>query len=387
MKKFHSIQSAEIKKGTRILLRADLDIGIKNGKVQDDMRLQAGIPTIRYLLDRGACIRMIGYRGRPDGTYESRLSLRPLAHFFEKALAHTVVLIENPLDEKMRREYDNSSDILLFENIRFWSEEIKNNASFARRLAEWGDIYVNDAFANAHRREASLVALPKLLPAYAGLRLLYEVSVLEKLLMNPKRPFVAILGGAKLETKLPLLRQMLKKADHVLVAGALANSLFAAKGFEVGKSKVDVGQNAWIGSLLSSKKLLLPADVVAIKNFESPHSARVTTPDHIAPDEWSVDIGPAAIGNFRAFIGRARTIVWNGPLGYVEIPLFARGTRACAHYLVSTDAIKIVGGGDTIAALRKYKLLERFTHVSTGGGAMLEFLAGKKLPALEALKR
>lgn len=348
--KLKTLKEARIRRGARVILRADLDVGVKNGRVVDDLRIRAGLATIRYLLRCGASIRIVGYLGRPQGKRNKRLSLEPVARLLRRILKRRVVFLPNPFSKESIRKHLRSRDIIFFENIRFWPKEQENSISFARRLADWGDYYVNDAFANSHRREASIAALAALLPSFAGLRLAKEVSVLEKVLRNPARPLVVIIGGVKLETKLPAVRLFLKDADKVLVGGAIANELLANPEF------------------VRHKKIHLPLGGVG--------NARPYK-----------DIDGKTVRLFVSLIKDARTIVWNGPLGVAEIPKFTQGTKAIARALARSKAFTVVGGGHTIAALRQYGLLNGFSHVSTGGGAMLEFLAGKKLPGVEALKK
>lgn len=350
MVKIRSVKEAHIKKGERVIVRADLDVGVRNGRVVDDLRIMAGLPTIRYLLRRGANVRIVGFLGRPHGKRDKGLSLKPVARQLEKMLKRKVIFLSDPLDKKSIHRHLDSRDIIFFENIRFWPEEVENNLSFARRLADWGHVYVNDAFANSHRREASVVALAALLPSYAGLRLAKEVSVMEKVLSNPLRPLAVVIGGVKLETKLPVIRRFLKSADKILVGGAIANELLHKHTYE------------------RNKKVVLPRDGVGNERQEFE------------------DIGPKTIDLFVSLLCQANTIIWNGPLGRAEIPEFAEGTKAVARALARSNAFTVVGGGDTIAILRRCRLLRRFDHISTGGGAMLEFLAGKKLPGIEALK-
>ena len=380
------LEHASITKGMPVIVRADLDVGVKNGKVADDFRLRADIPTLRYLLDRGAHIRIVGYVGRPQGKRDKKLTLEPIARRLHILLGKKVVLLRDPFAQETMHRYGQSPDILLFENIRFWQEEISNSPAFARRLARWGDCYVNDAFANAHRCEASLVAVPGILPSYAGLRLSQEMAALERLMKHPRHPFVAILGGAKIETKLPLIKRFLRDADHVLVGGALANTLFAAAGYNVGKSLMDKEMKV-ATALLKNKKLILPSDVIAADTLASGAARHVRLADSVGVDEYIADIGPASRMLFAKIISQAKTIVWNGPMGFAEVAAYARGTTVIAQAMRKSGGFTVVGGGDTVAFLTRHGLASGFSHISTGGGAMLEFLAGKKLPAIEALKK
>ena len=315
------------------------------------------------------------------------MTLAPVARHLQKLLMKKVLFVPDPFRGEAARNYHASPDILFFENIRFWPEEAKNSVAFAKRMARWGDCYVNDAFANCHRREASLVALPKIIPSYAGLHLIDEITALEKIIRSPKRPLIAVLGGAKIETKLPLIERFMGIADRILVGGALANTAFALMGKQVGVSRIDAPVGKIKMSLFADKKLLLAVDAVVARSPALTASSAVRGIDTVGKGERIVDIGPETQKIFAAHIRDAKTIVWNGPMGIAEIPEYAKGTRFVARAVEKSRAFSVVGGGDTVAALRRLRMLKGFGHVSTGGGAMLEFLAGKKLPALEVLKK
>lgn len=345
-----TLKEINIEKGTRVLMRADLDVALKNGKIVDDFRLHRMLPTIRLILKKGGHLRIIGHIDRPGGKFVSSISLKKISEYFGRVLKRKVVFIKNPFDKKDFIFLNSSPDILLFENIRFWPGEEKNDTKFAKKLAEWGDIYINESFANTHRKHASMVALAKILPAFAGIQLEKEISILDSVIKNPARPLVTLIGGAKLETKLPLIRNFLKIADKILLAGSIANEFLKKQ------------------KHLKSLKIVLPEDGKGLYgNFQ--------------------DIGSKTIAHFASLLQDAQTIIWNGPLGVVEISRFDIGTKELARVMISSKAFTVVGGGDTVAILRKYKLLRGFNHVSAGGGAMLEFLAGNKLPALEVLKK
>ena len=370
----------------RVIVRADFDVPIRGGKVQDDTRIRAHEATLRALASRSARIRIVAHRGRPGGIHDSGLSLAPASRALSRLLRRRVVLASDPFSSAAYERFNDTEDIVVFENIRFWPGEEKNAAAFARSLAQWGDSYVNEAFANCHRVHASMVGLPKLLPAFAGIHLADEVAALGRVMKNPKRPLVAILGGAKIETKLPLITRFLRDADHVLIGGALANTIFSYMGKRVGKSRIDKGVRMK-KLLFSHKKLCIPDDVVVTSRLAAGSAYRVCGVDDVALDEYIVDIGPATQTRFASYIRAARTVVWNGPMGLAEIPAFAAGTKVLSSAVARSRAFSVVGGGDTIAALRRLKILSAFSHVSTGGGAMLEFLAGEKLSALELLKK
>lgn len=343
-----SLSDAPIKKGTRVILRADFDVPLKNGKVADDFRIRETLPTVQYVLKKGGLLRIISHLGRPGGKKKRGLSLLPVARYLERILKRRGVFMSDWID---RTDWTAKTypEILLFENLRFFPGEEKNDFAFVSRLAELGDIYVNEAFANSHRAHASMEALARLRPSFAGLRLEKEINALDRVLTRFRRPLIAVLGGVKLETKLPVIRRFLKIADKILLGGELANEFLSGR------------------ARIRSRKILLPADGLGVYGAFK-------------------DIGPETIERFVSVLGKARTVVWNGPLGIAENPKFTRGTKAVARALARSKAFTVVGGGDTIAALRKYGLLDGFSHVSIGGGAMLEFLAGKKLPGIEALK-
>lgn len=373
-------------RGKRVLIRADFDVQIKNGNVVDDMRILRVLPIIRECLKHGARVRLIAHMDRPGGRRKKALTLAPVARYLARALKQPVPLISDPFSRAAHAKAENMTCVL-FENIRFWPGEEKNDRAFAARLAEWGDIYVNEAFANSHRAHASMVALAGQLPAYAGPSLQDEIKYLEMVRKKPKRPLVAILGGAKLETKMPLLKRFLKTADAVIIGGVLENTIYALEGEEIGKSKSDTMEKGSISKVLRSGKLYVPRDVVVVKRLRGSARMMVKDINAVGPDDYIVDIGSKSIRHFSSLLDNAAMVVWNGPFGYAEIPEFAKGTKMLARAIARTKAVSIVGGGDVIAAVGATTLLRTFTHVSAGGGAMLAVLAGEKLPGIEALKR
>ncbi|MDZ4260144.1 MAG: phosphoglycerate kinase [Candidatus Sungbacteria bacterium] len=382
-----SIQQAALK-GKRVIVRADFDVTMRGNRILDDFRILCVLPTIRLILKKGGKVRIISHRGRPQGVKDSALGMKIIARFLERRLKRKIIFLPDILDKTAFDKYNDSPSIIFFENIRFWPEEEKNDKNFARKVSLWGDIYVNEAFANAHRDHACVTTLARLLPSYAGLGLEAEIANLSVLFHSPQKPFVAVLGGAKLETKLPLIHRFLSSADHVFLGGALANTLFALAGQRVGKSIVSNDyMKDKMKKILKHKKLCLPVDVVVASNLDGSSGYRVVRPDEVKDTEYIVDVGPETIALFSSIAKTAKTVVWNGPLGYVETPSFAKGTKTFAQFLSSLKAFKVVGGGDTLSVLRHYRMLTNFTHVSTGGGAMLEFLSGKKMPAIEVLRR
>lgn len=381
-----SIRNVDVR-GRRVLVRADFDVELTQKRLMSDIRTRANMDTINHIIRREGHIRIITHNGRPKGRYEESASLKPLIGHIERVTKKRVLFISDPFEENIFKAHHNSADILLFENIRFWPGEEKNSSLFARKIAAWGDIYVNEAFADCHRKHASIVALARELPSYAGFHLEREISVLARLLKAPPRPFIAVLGGAKLETKLPLIRRFLKTAEYVLIGGALANTMFALRGMETGQSVI-TKEEKHVKRLrgLHNKKLILPIDVVASRALRKGASYRICKAQDVKKEEYIVDIGPETLDFFVEKTKNAKSLVWNGPLGCYEIPEFARGTHVFAKRLKSLSALKVVGGGNSLATLAAHDLLSCFTHVSTGGGAMLEFLSGKKLPGIEVLK-
>lgn len=382
--RLRGLKNAPIYRGMRVLLRADFDVVIKNGKIEDDFRIQRTLPTIRYLLSRGASILILTKRGHFKMKRSRALSTKVLIPHLERLCGEKVHFIASLRGLNFFSSYKFGPSIFLFENLRFWPEEEANKSSFAKQFVRVADVYVSDNFGTAHRTHASVSVIPKFLPSYAGFLVESEVDALERAIKNQERPVVVVLGGAKLETKLPLLERFIKLGSEVLVGGTLANTLFSARGIEVGKSVID-GKFVENARYLKSKRLHLPVDVCVARTFTG--RIRVASVGGVARDESIVDVGPDTIKLFDSIIQRAGTIVWNGPMGFAEVAKFSRGTKAMARAIQMSHAFSIVGGGDTLAILKKYKLLRNFDHVSTGGGAMLEFLAGKKLPGIETLKQ
>ncbi|TSC67313.1 MAG: phosphoglycerate kinase [Parcubacteria group bacterium Gr01-1014_66] len=375
-------------KERKVVVRIDADVSTQDS-FKDAFRLEANLKTLRMINAQGGILRMLAHWGRPGGVRDANLSLRAFLPYFSRTLGRTIHFVDDLYDEDVYIRLRISREAVLLENLRFWKGEENNDIAFAEKLARWGDLYVNEAFANAHRAHASMVALAGMLPAYAGLRLSKEVNMLSTLLEKPARPFFVVLGGAKLETKLPLIKRLLPRADGILLGGALANTVLRLSGIEMGKSHLDttgIDQNFFLDASVR-EKLYLPLDVVVAQGrLDAPEQLRTRAVHEISKDEFAADIGEKTISVFQKLLGAARTIVWNGPLGYTEFIAFAKGTRAIAETLAESSATTIVGGGDIIAALAPLDVLNQFTHVSTGGGAMLAFLSGEELPALTALQ-
>lgn len=380
--KLRTVGGADFGPGTKALVRADFDVFFEHGKAKSTFRIQSVVPLLKILIKRRAQIRIISHLGRPMGKKVLSMSMRSIALRLGKLLRRKIIFVTDPRDDRNLKKYINSPDIIFFENIRFWQEEEANDPNFVEKLSRWGDIYINEAFANSHRRHASIVGLPKVMPAFAGPHLEKEVFFLSHILRRPLRPFVAIIGGAKFETKLPLLRKFSKIADSILVGGALANSFMRARGFETGRSVID---KILAKDILHDKKIILPCDVVTTRSLQG-KSFNIKSVENVDNKDLIADIGPKSVRIFSSILESARTVVWNGPLGYAEISLFMKGTEIIARTLARKKIFRVLGGGDTIRALENLNIRDKFTHVSTGGGAMLEFLADGKLPGIEALK-
>ncbi len=372
----------------RVLLRADFDVSLSdNYTIADDVRIHKNLPTINYLLDRHNKIICVAKMGRPEGRDKS-LSLKVVVDRLQEYVKErgiTVRLIDDFLTEdKATFENQKENEILVLENIRFYPEEQKEDMDFAQKLADLSDVYVNDGFAVSHRREASITGVPQLLPSYGGLLLKEEVEMISKAINNPKRPLVAIVGGAKIADKINLITKLIELADCVLIGGGLANTFLAAKGYDMQNSLYEKDKLAKARELLDLAKdqvtdIILPSDGVV--------DNEVYTIDKLPKDSKMLDIGPQTKAHFGSIIARANTIVWNGPMGYFENPAYKQGTDFIYYSLAhNPEATTIVGGGDTLAAISKKEYLDTITHISTGGGAMLEFIEKGTLPGIEALK-
>lgn len=379
----------------RIIVRVDFDIALNAHKeVVNDTRLQKTLPTLTYLLKEHNKLILISKLGRPQGRDET-LSLKPVAHDLAKYFpSYEIVLVEDFLSEKGKEQlaHQTEKQIILLENIRFYPEEKANDASFAKELASLGEAFVMDAFAMAHRKEASVVGIPHYLPSYAGLLFAEEVKAIESVLQNPKKPVVALIGGAKTSTKLPLLYKLAEIADYLLLGGGIANTFLQGQGFAMGKSLVEEGQEAEIHKILAHAKrqqteIVLPRDFLCALSEHDKHGELYPV-NHIPHAAKALDIGPETQALFGNLIAKAQTIIWNGPFGYTENPAFARGSDFLYYAITqNTHAYSLVGGGDTLAALSKKEYLDHITHISTGGGAMLEFIEKGTLPGIEALQR
>lgn len=378
-------------RGKRVLVRVDFNVPMtKDGKITDDTRIRAALPTIQHLIDNGARVVLVSHLGRPDGKVVERLRLAPVASRLAELLGRPVATTQDCVgpDAEAAVAALKDGDVLLLENVRFHAGEEEDDPQFARQLANLADIYVNDAFGTAHRAHASTAGVAEYLPAVAGFLMEKEISIMGRALENPERPFVALIGGAKVSTKIGVLNNLLGKVDYLLIGGAMANTLLKAKGFAVGRSLVEDDKLDVAADLLlkAGEKLVLPSDVVVATSIEVGSRTQTAPVDAVPEDMLIVDIGPQTIARYGDLLARARTVVWNGPMGIFEVPAFATGTQAMANALAASNAVSIIGGGDSVAAVEQMGVADKITHVSTGGGASLEFLEGRPLPGVEVLQ-
>ncbi len=379
-------------KGKRVLVRADFNVPLDDGRITDDRRIREALPTIVDLRRQGARVILASHLGRPDGKVVDSLRLDPVAQRLRELLGAPVRKLPDCVGPEVQRAVAEMRDgqVVLLENLRFHHEEEANDEQFARALASLADLYVNDAFGTAHRAHASTVGVTRFLPAVAGLLMEKELTYLSRALEDPRRPFVAILGGKKVSDKIGVIRNLLTRADALLIGGAMGYTFLRAQGLTVGASlceedKLDLARSLMDDAAKRKVMFQLPDDVVVADRFAE-DAARRVVPAGAIPEGWmGMDIGPQASAAYAAVIARAGTVMWNGPMGVFEFPAFAAGTRAVAEAMAKSKAVTIVGGGDSAAAVQQMGLAERMTHISTGGGASLEFLEGKQLPGVAAL--
>lgn len=376
--------------GKRVLVRVDFNVPIKDGVVTDDTRIQAALPTINYLLEKGAAVILFSHLGRPKDGPDPKYTMKPVAEHLSKVMGKPVSFAEEavgPVAEAAAAQL-KPGDVLVLENTRFYPGETKNDPALSAQFAKLADLYVNDAFGSAHRAHSSTEGVAELLPAVAGFLMEKEIQYLGQAIADPKRPFVAILGGAKISDKIGVIRNLLTKADQVLIGGGMANTFFKAQGYPIGDSLVEDEALETARELIQigSGKLRLPVDVVVADRFENEADAKIMSMGPVE-DGWRIlDIGPETVKSFAKTIQNAGTVVWNGPMGVFEFPRFAQGTYGVARAVAESKATSIIGGGDSVAAINQSGLQDKITHISTGGGASLEMLEGLVLPGLAALQ-
>ena len=388
-----SVLDADVK-GKKVLLRCDFNVpqNKETGEITSDKRIVAALPTIKYLLDNGAAVIACSHLGKPKGEWKEKLTLAPVAKRLSELLGMDVIFAKDIIGEDAQAKAAalQPGQLMLLENLRFDIREEKNGDDFAKALSDMAELYVSDAFGTVHRAHASTAGVAKYLPAYAGLLVEKELSVMGKALDDPKRPFVAVLGGAKVSDKIAVINNLLEKADTVIIGGGMAYTFAKAQGGEIGKSLLEEDKCAYALEMIEKAKakgvkLLLPVDTVAAKEFAADAEPVVVDAMHIPADMMGMDIGPKTIELFCAATRGAGTIVWNGPMGVFEFPAFANGTKAMAKALAESGAVTIIGGGDSAAAAEQLGFADKITHISTGGGASLEFLEGKELPGVACL--
>jgi phosphoglycerate kinase len=394
MTAFRTLDQADVK-GKRVLVRVDLNVPMADGKVADDTRIRAVAPTIAEIADKGGRVILLAHFGRPKGGPEAAFSLRQVVGALVAVLDRPVAFVEDCIGPQAEAAVAamKDGDVLLLENTRFHKAEEKNDPDFVAALAKLGDLYVNDAFSAAHRAHASTEGLAHKLPAYAGRSMQREIEAIESALANPKRPVVAVIGGAKVSSKIDVLENLVGKVDALVVGGGMANTFLLAKGIPVGKSLaepdlVDTARKIMAAADKAGSVIVLPTDVVVAKEFKAGAEATVVSVDAVPADQMILDIGPKSVEAVNAWIDKAATLVWNGPLGAFEVPPFDKATMSAARHAASRKGkvLSVAGGGETVSALHQAGAADGFSFVSTAGGAFLEWLEGKALPGVEVLR-
>ena len=389
----NTVKEADLK-GKRVLIRVDFNVPVKNGVVTDATRIKAALPTIKYILDNGASLVVMSHFGRPKGQKNPDFSMAPIAKEFQKLLGRDVKLASDVIGSEVDAEVKalKPGEVLLLENVRFYKEEEANDPEFAKKLASYGDLYVNDAFGTAHRAHASTEGVSHYLPSYAGFLIEKEVKFMAPLLENPEHPFVAIIGGSKVSSKISVLESLVKTCDTIVIGGGMAYTFLKVLGKSVGKSLVEddyleTAKNFLEAAAKKGVKVILPVDHVCAAAFAEDAEPVYVDGEDIPADLMGLDIGSKTVALIIDVLKSAKNVVWNGPMGVFEFAAFAKGTEAVAKALADSDAVSVVGGGDSVAAINKFGLADKISHVSTGGGASLEFLEGKVLPGIKALEK
>jgi phosphoglycerate kinase len=376
-------------KGKRVLMRVDFNVPMVEGKITDDKRIKAALPTIKYVLEQGASLLLMSHLGRPKGGFDPDFSLKPAAEVLSSYLGIPVKMAPDcvgPEVEKMAKAL-KPGEVIMLENTRFHPEEEKNDMGLAKQMAALGDVYVNDAFGSAHRAHSSTEGVAHFLPAVSGFLMEQELEYLGRAIANPEHPYIAILGGAKISDKILVVGTLLSKCDKLIIGGGMANTFLAAQGLNMQDSLVEVSSIDTAKAILvkSGNSIILPVDAVIADKFDADANSQVVDVDKI-PSGWRMmDVGPKTLELYKETLKGAKLIVWNGPVGVFEMPKFAEGTFALARLLAESGAITVIGGGDSASAVKKAGVAKQMTHVSTGGGASLEFLEGKELPGVAAL--
>ena len=389
----NTIKEADLK-GKRVVIRVDFNVPVKEGVVKDATRIKAALPTIKYILDEGASLVVMSHFGRPKGQKNPDFSMAPIAKEFEKLLGRPVKLAKDVIGPEVEAEVKalKPGEVLLLENVRFYKEEEANDPEFAKTLASYGDIYCNDAFGTAHRAHASTEGVAHYLPSYAGFLIEKEVKFMAPLLENPEKPFVAVIGGSKVSSKITVLESLVKTCDTIVIGGGMAYTFLSVLGKEIGKSLFEADYIETAKAFLAKAaekgvKVILPVDHVCAAEFSENAEPVLVDDVNIPSDLMGMDIGPKTVALIVEEIKKAKSVVCNGPMGVFEFEAFSKGTGEVAKALAESNATSVVGGGDSVAAINKFGLADKISHVSTGGGASLEFLEGKTLPGIKALEK
>ena len=382
-------------KGKKVIVRCDFNVPLNDGVITDDTRITAALPTIKYMLEEGAAVILMSHLGRPEGEANMKYTLEPVAKRLSELLEMEVEFAQSPVvvDEEVKAKAAalECGKVMLLENVRFRKEETKNGAEFAKELASLAEVFVNDAFGTAHRAHSSTAGVADYLPAVSGFLIEKEIQFLGGAVENPKRPFVAIMGGAKVGDKISVIENLLKKVDTLIIGGGMAYTFYKSMGLEIGTSILDADSIDLAAQLLKQAeergvKMIIPVDVVCAKEFKNETETLVCKREEMPADMMGMDIGPETVALYKEEIAKAATVVWNGPMGVFEMENFATGTLEVAKALAESDAITVIGGGDSAAAVEQFGLGDKMTHISTGGGASLEFLEGKELPGVAVLE-
>ncbi|KMY43148.1 phosphoglycerate kinase [Bacillus sp. FJAT-27916] len=386
-----SIKDIDVK-GKKVFCRVDFNVPMQNGTITDDTRIRAALPTIQYLMEQGAKVILASHMGRPKGEVKEELRLTPVAIKLSELLGKEVGKADEAYGDAVKAQIEkmNDGDVLLLENVRFYPGEEKNDPELAKEFASLADIFVNDAFGAAHRAHASTEGIAKHIPAVSGFLMQKELDVLGKAMSNPERPFTAIIGGAKVKDKIGVIENLLDKVDNLIIGGGLAYTFIKAKGYEIGTSlleedKIDLAKSFMQKAEEKGVKFYMPIDAVIAPEFGENVESKIVDIDAIPADWMSLDIGPKTVELYADVIKNSKLVIWNGPMGVFEFDKFANGTKGVAEALANSDAFSVVGGGDSAAAAEKFHLADKMSHISTGGGASLEFIEGKELPGVVAL--